>query len=121
ILVPLDEMVTVDHRVTPAQLERTAAASGCSRLPVTGPGGAILGYLHIKDTLGIADRDRPFPRAAVHTVPRVRADTPLDDTLTTMRATGAHLAAVTADTGTVLGFVTMTDVLDELVGPATPA
>ncbi|GAA0937510.1 MULTISPECIES: hemolysin family protein [Streptomyces violaceusniger group] len=121
ILVPLDEMVTVDHRVTPAQLERTAAASGCSRLPVTGPGGAILGYLHIKDTLGSADRDHPFPRTAVHTVPRVRADTPLDDTLTTMRATGAHLAAVTADTGTVLGFVTMTDVLDELVGPATPA
>ncbi|CAM5729447.1 Membrane protein OS=Streptomyces antimycoticus OX=68175 GN=SSPO_049650 PE=4 SV=1 [Streptomyces antimycoticus] len=112
-------MVTVDHRVTPAELERTAAASGYSRLPVTGPGGAILGYLHIKDTLGAVDRDRPFPRTAVHTIPRVRADTPLDDTLTTMRATGTHLAAVTADTGTaVLGFVTMTDVLDELVGPA---
>jgi CBS domain containing-hemolysin-like protein len=38
ILVPFGEMVTVDHRVTPGVLERTAAASGFSRLPVTGPG-----------------------------------------------------------------------------------
>ncbi|MBP8534574.1 hemolysin family protein [Streptomyces sp. MK37H] len=120
ILVPLEEMVFVDHRVTPDQLERTAAASGYSRLPVTGPGGAILGYLHIKDTLGVTDRDRPFPGTAVHAITRVPAGTPLDDTLTTMRATGTHLAAVTADSGTVLGFVTMTDVLDELVGSATP-
>ncbi|WP_039938964.1 hemolysin family protein [Streptomyces himastatinicus] len=121
ILVPLAEMVTVDHRVTPAVLERTAAASGFSRLPVTGPGGTggtVLGYLHIKDTLGVTDRDRPFPRTALHTVTRVPADTPLDDTLTAMRGAGTHLAAVTGEGGAVLGFVTMTDVLEELVGEA---
>ncbi|RNG25083.1 hemolysin family protein [Streptomyces botrytidirepellens] len=121
ILVPLGEMVTVDHRVTPAVLERTAAASGFSRLPVSGPGGTdgtVLGYLHIKDTLGVTDRDRPFPRTALHTVTRVPADTPLDDTLTAMRGAGTHLAAVTGDDGAVLGFVTMTDVLEELVGEA---
>ena len=118
ILVPRGEMVTVDHRVTPAVLERAAAASGFSRLPVTGPGGAVLGYLHIKDTLGVTDRDRPFPRTALHTVTRVPADTPLDDTLTAMRGAGTHLAAVTGDGGSVLGFVTMTDVLEELVGEA---
>ncbi|MFK4099099.1 hypothetical protein ACI2L1_03220 [Streptomyces sp. NPDC019531] len=51
---------------------------------------------------------------------RLRLDTPLDDTLTALRAVGSHLAAVTGETGTVLGFVTMEDVLTELVGP-TPA
>lgn len=120
ILVPLDAMVTVDHRVTPDQLERTAAASGFSRLPVT-TGGAILGYLHIKDTLGVAARDQPFPSSALHPLPRVRVTTPLDDTLTAMRGAGSHLAAVTGDKGAVLGFVTMEDVLEELVGPAAPA
>ena len=78
----------------------------------------MLGYLHIKDTLGVADRNRPFPRSALHPVTQVRIDTPLDDTLTAMRAAGTHLAAVTGEKGTVLGFVTMEDVLEELVGPA---
>ncbi|WP_093797010.1 hemolysin family protein [Streptomyces sp. Wb2n-11] len=118
IFVPAPRMITVDHTITPAQLERTAAAAGFSRFPVTGPTGAVLGYLHIKDTLGIVDRDKPFPRTALHAVTRVRIDTPLDDTLTALRAAGSHLAAVTGDKGTVLGFVTMEDVLEELVGPA---
>ncbi|WP_306311054.1 hemolysin family protein [Streptomyces hydrogenans] len=119
ILVPAARMVTVDHRITPALLERTAARASYSRFPVTGPAGAVLGYIHIKDTLGVADRDKPFPRTAFHAVTRVRVDTPLDDTLTVLRAAGSHLAAVTGESGSVLGYVTMEDVLEELVGPAT--
>ncbi|GGY51960.1 hemolysin family protein [Streptomyces omiyaensis] len=119
LVVPVARMVTVDHRVTPAVLERTAARAGYSRFPVTGPAGAVLGYLHIKDTLGVADRDRPFPRTALHAVTRVRIDTPLDDALTALRAAGSHLAAVTGESGTVVGYVTMEDLLEELVGPAT--
>ncbi|MFD6345120.1 hemolysin family protein [Streptomyces roseolus] len=119
VLVPAARMVTVDHRITPAELERTAARAGYSRFPVTGPAGAVLGYLHIKDTLGVADRGKPFPRTAFHTVTRVRIDTPLDDALTALRAAGSHLAVVTGEAGSVVGYVTMEDVLEELVGPAT--
>ncbi|WP_168723889.1 CBS domain-containing protein [Streptomyces sp. A1499] len=119
-------MRTVEHTVTPAGLEQVAAAAGFSRFPVTGPRGTLLGYLHIKDTLGVdtlgvADRDAPFPPSAPHAVTRVRIDTPLDDTLTALRAMDSHLAAVTGETGTMLGFVTMEDVLSELVGPAPAA
>jgi CBS domain containing-hemolysin-like protein len=121
ILVPLRKMRTVGHTITPAGLERTAAEAGYSRFPVTGPNGTLLGYLHIKDTLGVGDRNRPFPRSALHPVTRVRIDTPLDDTLTALRADGGHMAAVTGLTGVVLGFVTMEDVLSELVGPAPAA
>ncbi|MEV1023251.1 hemolysin family protein [Streptomyces sp. NPDC050264] len=121
IVVPARRMRTVPDATTPAELERTAAGAGFSRFPVTGARGELLGYLHIKDTLGIAERDRPFPRAALHPLTRVRIDTPLDDTLTALRGQGSHLAAVTGDKGTVIGFVTMEDVLTELVGPAAPA
>ncbi|MEZ3183233.1 hemolysin family protein [Streptomyces pimonensis] len=120
ILVPAPRMRTADHTITPAALERLAARASFSRFPVTGPDGDVLGYLHIKDTLGLTDRDRPFPRTALHKVTRVRIDTPLDDTLTALRAEGSHLAAVVGESGTVLGFVTMEDVLSELVGPAAP-
>ncbi|MGK5532969.1 hemolysin family protein [Streptomyces sp. URMC 129] len=120
IVVPVSRMVTVDHRVTPRRLERVSAASGFSRFPVTGPGSTVLGFLHVKDALGAASRDRPFPRDALHPVVRVRLETLLDDALTAMRAARTHLAAVTSGRGTLLGFVTMEDVLAELVGPTAP-
>ncbi|MFD3486993.1 hemolysin family protein [Streptomyces sp. NPDC058665] len=119
VMVPLAGTVTVDHDVTPRQLERAAATSGFSRLPVTGPKGEVRGYLHIKDTLGVAERDRPLSRTALRPVVRVEIGTPLDDAMTAMRSAGTHLAAVSGDKGTVLGFVTMEDLLEELVGPAT--
>lgn len=118
VMVPLNKTITVGHETTPQQLERAAAASGFSRLPVTGPADEVLGYLHIKDALGVAERTRPFPRSALHPVIQVEIDTPLDDTMTAMRAAGTHLAAVTGEKGTVIGFVTMEDVLEELVGPS---
>ncbi|MET8177040.1 hemolysin family protein [Streptomyces clavifer] len=118
VMVPLNRSVTVGHDITPRQLERAAAASGFSRLPVIGPGDEVLGYLHIKDALGVAERDEPYPIGALHPMIRVEIDTPLDDTMTAMRAGGTHLAAVTGDRGTVIGFVTMEDVLGELVGPS---
>lgn len=117
VLVPMPRMVTVVPDVTPRQLERTASTAGLSRLPVIGQTGEVLGYLHIKDALGMAARDEPFPRTALRAVTEVRIDTPLDDALTAMRATGTHLAAVTGEQDALLGFVTMGDVLTELVGP----
>ncbi|MFE7752300.1 hemolysin family protein [Streptomyces sp. NPDC057428] len=119
VMVAVNDAVTVGRDITPQQLERAAAASGFSRLPVTGPGNEVLGYLHIKDALGVAERTQPFQRSALHPVIRVEIDTPLDDTMTAMRAAGTHLAAVTGDKGSVIGFVTMEDVLEELVGPTT--
>ncbi|WP_405502274.1 hemolysin family protein [Streptomyces niveus] len=118
VMVPRADVVTIAHDSTPRQLERAAADSGFSRLPVTGPDGDVLGYLHIKDALGVADRDRPYPRDALHTVVRVETDTALDDAMTAMRAAGTHLAVVVADKGGhILGCVTMEDILEELVGP----
>ncbi|MFF3019180.1 hemolysin family protein [Streptomyces sp. NPDC057939] len=118
ITIPRAEFVSVPFGTTPRGLERTAADHGFSRLVVAGPEGEIMGFLHIKDALGVADRTAPFPRSALHTVTRVGSGTPLDDTMNAMRAAGTHLAAVTDDDGAVIGFVTMEDVLEELVGEA---
>ncbi|MEV0775659.1 hemolysin family protein [Streptomyces sp. NPDC050428] len=120
VMVPLGSTVTVEHGITPRQLERAAAGSGFSRLPVTGPKGEVQGYLHVKDALGVVERDRPLAPTALRPVVVVETDTPLDDAMTAMRSAGTHLAAVTGgDKGAVLGFVTMEDLLEELVGPAT--
>jgi CBS domain containing-hemolysin-like protein len=119
IAVPADETVTVSDDITPRQLERAAARTGYSRYPVTRLRSAVLGYLHIKDALDVTDRDAPFPRTRLRPISRLPADTPLDDTLTAMRVAGTHLAAVTSTAGTLEGYVTLEDVLEELIGPTS--
>ncbi|HSA51574.1 MAG TPA: hemolysin family protein [Yinghuangia sp.] len=116
VVLRLQDMVTAPENVTPRLLEQLAVQSGYSRFPVVADGDAVLGYLHVKDALDTDDPDVPFPRRALRRVAPVAAETRLDDVLTAMRHSGAHLAAVTDGAGTLLGVVTMADVLKELVG-----
>ncbi|WP_436789702.1 hemolysin family protein [Yinghuangia sp. YIM S10712] len=116
VVLPLHEVVQAPDDTTPRLLEQLAVRSGYSRFPVVAENGSVLGYLHVKDALDAEDRDAPFPRKALRSVTTVIADTRLDDVLTAMRHTAAHLAAVTNGEGKLLGVVTMADVLRELVG-----
>jgi CBS domain containing-hemolysin-like protein len=117
IVVPTERMVTVPAGVTPRQLEHVAAESGFSRFPVMSDDGEVRGYLHVKDVLGSPLRDVAVPAGRWRPVIHVASDLPLHNVLTTMRAGANHLAAVVGPTDDLLGFVTMANVLEELVGP----
>ncbi|UNO38622.1 hemolysin family protein [Streptomyces sp. MST-110588] len=121
VVLPVEKVVAARLGITPDGLEHLAAESGFSRFPVVDGARRILGYLHVKDALGITPRDLPVPVAAMRPIARVRATTPLDDVLTAMRATGTHLAAVIGTDGRLAGLVTMEDVLRELVLQQPPA
>lgn len=122
VLVPLARMSTVDHRVTPRPAGKGRRRRRLLPNARLGPGE------HDHGLPAHQGRHRRIRRASPSPAPpciprpatRVQIDTPLDDALTAMRSNGTHLAAVTGDKGTVIGFVTMEDVLSELVGP-TPA
>ncbi|NYI04257.1 hemolysin family protein [Allostreptomyces psammosilenae] len=116
VLLSTDHTVTVPVDVTAERLEELAVATGFSRFPVVGEGGAILGYLHVKDALDAEDRAAPIARSVWRPVISVPAATPLDDALAAMRRGASHLAAVVDDADHTLGLVTMEDVLEELVG-----
>jgi CBS domain containing-hemolysin-like protein len=116
VVRPPESVVRAPLGITPEGLERLAAESGFSRFPVADADGRVVGYLHIKDALDGAPRDRPFPSSALRRITRVKAAMPLDDVLAAMRASGAHLAAVVDEQGRGIGLVTMEDVLKELVG-----
>jgi CBS domain containing-hemolysin-like protein len=117
VVLPAERVVSAPLGITAEGLERLAAESGFSRFPVVDGDGRVLGYLHVKDALDAKPADQPFPRGALRPAIRVKATSPLDDVLTTMRASGSHLAAVVDDAGRGIGLVTMEDVLKELVGP----
>ncbi|MGW2414783.1 hemolysin family protein [Streptomyces tubercidicus] len=116
VLLDRAALVTVEPTVTPRQVEELTVRTGYSRFPVCAPGGAYMGYLHVKDVLDLEERDRAVPQRVWHPMTTLRAELALDDALTAMRRAASHLAAVADATGRVLGVVALEDVLEMLVG-----
>jgi CBS domain containing-hemolysin-like protein len=122
VLLPLEQVVTLPRSVTPRQLEEVVAAHGFSRYPVRGEDGALLGYVHVKDVLGLdrAARDRPIADRHVTPLVPMAPGTALPDVLSEMRVQGAHLGRVEQD-GTTVGVVALEDVLEQLIGDVRDA
>jgi CBS domain containing-hemolysin-like protein len=118
VLLPMDELVTVDTDATPALVEALAGSTGYSRFPVRHEPGTLSGYLHLKDLLSHDDahRDEVVPARDRRTLPTVAVTDRLRTVLQTMQRSRAHLACVVDDQGTTLGVVALEDVLEELVG-----
>jgi magnesium and cobalt exporter, CNNM family len=120
VVVPVRSVVTVPASVTPAEVEALVARTGYSRFPVV-LDGAMTGYVHVKDLLGVPDRDRPMDPAVIRALPAVGADSSLRGALRQMQTTGAHLIRVVDGTGALTGVVMLEDALEELVGEVTDA
>ncbi|PUA79251.1 hemolysin family protein [Nocardioides currus] len=118
VLMPVDGLSTIGSGSTPADVEALCAATGYSRFPVTAPDGDLTGYVHIKDVLESDDerRQRPVDAKWVRPLATVGPDDVLHDALESLQRRGAHMARVVTREGTVLGLVTLEDVLEELVG-----
>lgn len=118
VLLPLDQLETVRRGARATTVEGVCGKTGYSRFPVVGENGALVGYLHIKDVL----QSDPHGRARVvedkwiRPFARVRLSDTLVSALQTLQAQGAHMARVVDDAGTVVGVVTLEDVIEELVG-----
>lgn len=117
LVIPLEQVTTLPEGVTAEQAE-AAAVEGYSRFPVRSASGELTGYVHIKDLLeaDAEHRGLPIPSSRIRHLPSVGSDQPLRQALTSMQASGAHLAAATDDEGAVIGIVTLEDMLEELVG-----
>jgi CBS domain containing-hemolysin-like protein len=118
VLMRADRLTTVARGATVADVERVCAETGFSRFPVTSDGGDLLGYLHIKDVLETDPerRNRVVDDKWIRPFGTVRPGDVLHDALETLQRRGAHMGRVVDDEGTVLGLVTLEDVLEELVG-----
>lgn len=118
VVMPRTSLATVPVGATVAEVEEVCAATGYSRFPVANEGGALVGYLHIKDVLEVdpVRRNAAVPADKVRPLPTLAPDLLLHEALGRLRREGAHLGRVESPEGEIVGVVALEDLLEELVG-----
>ncbi|WP_113701719.1 hemolysin family protein [Nonomuraea lactucae] len=111
LMAPIGEAVTVPPSAGAARIRQAARRSGHMRLLVGVPGD-IEGVIHARDSLLHPDRTagelaRPAPRLA--------CGTQVPEAVTALQEARVHLALVTGEDGAVIGLVTLTDLIGELL------
>jgi CBS domain containing-hemolysin-like protein len=121
-LRPWSRVTTVAEDVSPAALEVLATRTRRSRFPVVERATRrVLGFVHVKDVLGIvgAQRRAPIPAELIRPLAVVPSDRTLAELLLAMRRERRHIVLV-SDGRRPLGIVTLDDVLNAVVGEPVP-
>ncbi|SEG77344.1 Hemolysin, contains CBS domains [Nonomuraea solani] len=111
LMVPIDQAITVPPTATAEEIKEAAAKSGHLRLLVKAE-DAVEGALHARDallkpTMTAADLTKPLPRLA--------CTTQVPEAVTALQEARSHLSLVTDQEGKVIGMVSLTDLLNELL------
>ncbi len=118
VMTPRTEITVVDVDMPLPEIAETFLTAGYSRLPVQDESlDNIVGILYAKDLLrALAGRDETELRQLLREPVFVFEHQPIDEVLTVFRQKGTHLGLVLDEYGQVAGLLTLTDVLEELVG-----
>ncbi|MGH3749712.1 MAG: CNNM domain-containing protein, partial [Micromonosporaceae bacterium] len=118
VLRPWGDVDTVPDDITPAALEALATRTRRSRFPmIARDSRRVLGFVHVKDALGIAGdgRDVPMPSNLVRPLGVAPTTQTLAELMLKMRRAQSHILLV-SDGDRPQGIVTMEDVLGAVVG-----
>lgn len=119
IMTPRATTDVLEGDQTVADLVALARETGHSRFPVVdGDLDNTLGVVHIKDALGVAEKDRATTRLAplARAIPTVPASLDGDAVLKAVRSAGSQLILVADEYGGTAGIVTIEDVVEEILG-----
>lgn len=129
VAVPIASLVSLPFNATPTDLERAVSKHGFSRYVMLDEQGEPSGYLHLKDVIDldlVPDAatpawDEPVPAKRIRQLASIFEGTDLEDALTAMRRTGAHLARAFDSDGQAIGVLFLEDIIEELVGEVQDA
>lgn len=118
VMVPRADIHAVALETPPATVLETILETGFSRAPVYQQDlDHIVGIVHVKDLLRSLHKETPSPLAAVmHPAFFVPDSMQISDLLRDLQNRRSHMAIVLNEFGTVIGLVSIEDLLEEIVG-----
>jgi CBS domain containing-hemolysin-like protein len=127
VALPLSALITLTEQATPSDVERAVAKYGYSRYVIVDDEQVPMGYIHLKDVLRFddlvdnGDESKPVPAKRIRQLVSVFEGSDVEDALTTMRRSGAHVARVFDEEGNTTGVLFLEDIIEELVGEVQDA
>ncbi len=119
IMLPKNQMVCINQEDEYQAIVNVVARTGHSRFPVTGENpDEIIGILHAKDLLRYqADNIETFDLFDIcRQVTFIPESRPLDSLLSEFRSNKNHMAIVVDEYGEISGFVTIEDIIEQIIG-----
>lgn len=115
-VVPMDRVATAPASASVAEIERSMAQSGHSRLALVGGSGDAIGWVHAKDLLAVDHQvwNDPLPMHRRRRLLPVDHQMAVEDALEFLQTNRQHFALAT-DHGRPIGIITLEDVLEVLV------
>jgi CBS domain containing-hemolysin-like protein len=116
-MVPRVRVTGIEVGSDPEAVRRIASISGHTRYPVfDGDLDHIVGYVHIKELLALAEGARSLTAADAHPIPQIPDTSALDDVLATLRRHASPMAVVFDEHGGTAGVITLEDLFYEVAG-----
>lgn len=118
VMIPRPKIFALDVTTPSLEIPKLIIEGGFSRVPVYEESiDNTLGLVYVKDVLAVMDRSEPLVLRKilrpVHFVPETKKVGPL---LRELQRRRIHMAAVLDEHGSVVGIVTLEDLLEEIVG-----
>ncbi len=117
VMTPREKIFALDAALAPKEQARRIAAAGYSRVPVyRGSLDNIIGISHAFDVLRSAPDEAENEPLPLRPVTKLAPDARCHDSLFRMLRERQHLAVVFDGSGSMIGVVTLEDLIEELVG-----
>ena len=117
IMTPIDKIEAVNLDQPVDQLLDRIVETGRSRVPVYhGTQQNVAGFMHTKDLLLIWKHGKKFSNDMIHPIYFIPPDKKVYDLMKEFQSGQTHMALVKDGFGSILGLVTLEDILERIVG-----
>ena len=118
VMVPRPKIFALDVNTAPGEVEHLIVEGGYTRIPIyDDTPDNVIGLVYIKDVLRLLERRQPIVlRKILHPVHFVPETKKVGELLKELQKRRTHMALVIDEHGSLVGLVTMEDLLEEIVG-----